>query len=263
MNVHVCDPFGLDTDPALWMVEEALEPSLMQAHLERALPSRFKPLALRAVRVTRHKRGRRCLIEYDLDTSRGPLSVIGKVRAKGLDRRSYEVQTALWQRGFDSKSEDYVSVPEPLGVIETLHMTLQRKVSGVTATEALARASDTDIAERIAYAAYKLHRASVPTQHIRRCHTPADEVRILHEQLGKVIAEKPQWKEALSDILEASERLAKGLPDTPTTASTAISTPTKFWWTHRGLPSSTWTSTAAATLLWTSATSALTSLNKR
>src|SRR5688572_30426709 len=56
-------------------------------------------------RVVRHKPGRRCLIEYELErTASGAAErqmIIGKVRAKGADRYTHSLMHELRARGFD------------------------------------------------------------------------------------------------------------------------------------------------------------------
>jgi Ser/Thr protein kinase RdoA (MazF antagonist) len=71
-----------------------------------------------------------------------------------------------------------------------------------------------NLAGPIAGAIAKLHRANLPT---RRHHSPADEIRILHERLPRVGQIYPQWQERIEHILQASADLAQTLPQKPTT----------------------------------------------
>jgi hypothetical protein len=165
--------------------------------------------------VVRHKPGRRCLIEYDMEVRRPSappeaLALIGKARAKGLDRASFALLDALWRAGFDAASADGVSVPEPIGVVPAFQMWLQRKVPGVVATDLLAGPGGAELAGRVAEAAHKLHRVDVAPS---RRHTIADELGILHARLALVAEERPHWAGRIERILTACDRLGKSIPE--------------------------------------------------
>ncbi|WP_035985006.1 phosphotransferase family protein [Leptolyngbya sp. KIOST-1] len=202
-------PHTLLCDPALAFLAPALTPAWVGSRLGEVLG---RSLSLRAIRPLRHKLGRRCLIAYDIELAGEVVTVVGKVRSRGLDHHSYELQRKLWHHGFEDASADGVSVPEPLGVMPELHLWLQRWVPGRVATELLPQ--DVGLAERIAGAIAKLHRANIPA---RKCHTPADEIRILQERLPRVAQIHPQWQERIEHVLQASAALAKTLPQAATT----------------------------------------------
>ncbi len=224
MTIPVHDPTGVLGDPSMPMLHLALHPEYMAqrlqacASLRRQFAAGEGPLDLRAIRVRRHKPGRRCLIEYELaypepDGGEARLAVLGKIRARGLDQRSHDVQHTLWQNSFGSHSDDWIAVPEPLGVLPDLAMWLQRKVSGVAAMERLAGPDGSDLAGRIAAAIHKLQRAGVPSN---RRHTLADELRILHQRLPAVAEARPSWVERINCVLAASDRLgASMVPGAP------------------------------------------------
>jgi len=211
-EVAVEDPFGVLQDPKLSFVRGALEPETVLPLLREALEAHGVALTrLRAVRVMRHKPGRRLLIAYDLETPTGPMTVLGKVRAKGTDRRTHRLQEALYANGFDDKSPDGVSVPQPLGVIPPLRMTLQRAVPGTSARELLGRGDlrAVRLAGRVAEAVHKLHDQGVP---FGRVHTLEDELAILHKQLGALGAAQPRLAPRLERLLGRCEALAARLP---------------------------------------------------
>ncbi|WP_414751931.1 phosphotransferase [Anabaena sp. CCY 9910] len=163
------------------------------------------------VRVIRHKLGRRCLIEYELIDDAGEIiTLIGKVRAKGTDFRSYELQKSLWKSGFADDSADGISVPEPVGIIPEWQMWLQRRVEGVTATQILSQTNGIFPAKLIAEAAYKLHQANIIPL---RSHRMSDELRILHERIPLVMEQYPQWQRRLERILLASDDLGANTPE--------------------------------------------------
>lgn len=204
-------PDTLLSDPALAFLAPALDLAWVAPRLEQAVG---RSLTLQAIRPLRHKPGRRCLIAYDLELAGdpGPVTVLGKVRSRGLDRHSYELQSKLWHYGFDDASSDGVSVPEPLGVLPEMNLWLQRWVPGEVATALLPE--DVGLAERIAGAIAKLHRAGIPA---RKHHTPADELRILQERLPRVLHSYPQWQERIEQVLQASAALVETLPQATTT----------------------------------------------
>lgn len=220
MNVPVIDPTGALADPALPMLRSALQPEYMNRRLQE-LPglqrSGADRVRLKAVRVRRHKPGRRCLIEYRLDprlpdgSSNEPMVLLGKIRAKGLDRRSHEIQRELWHGGFGPYAR--IAVPEPLGVLPDLNMWLQRRVAGIPATQRLADPEGPALASRIAATVHKLQGTDI---FLDRHHTMADELRILRRQLAPVIADQPSLAARIQRVLAASERLGEPLsPGTP------------------------------------------------
>jgi len=162
LNIPVIDPFNIAADPKMPFVAGAIDPLRVQQQFLQLITQKIPKVNLLAVRVIRHKPGRRCLIEYDLeienpDASFQVITLIGKVRAKGTDSNSYQLQQSLWNAGFSDDSEDGISVPEPMGIVPKFQMWLQRKVPGETATKLLAKANGITLAKRIAEAAYRTH----------------------------------------------------------------------------------------------------------
>jgi hypothetical protein len=195
----------------------ALDPNEVQQRFAQGFPrltGEKGHVTLQAIRVIRHKPGRRCLIEYDVvvdrhDTPLRAVTLIGKVHARGLDMTSYRLVRTLWDAGFADDSLDNISVPEPIGAIVEFHLWLQRKVPGVIATQLLTTSGGADLARRIAEAAYKLHHANIPSQ---RRHTIADEVRILHERMTLLAQTQATWARRLTRLLEACDQIGRSLP---------------------------------------------------
>jgi hypothetical protein len=209
----VIDPPGSTDDPKMPFLAGALNPVEAQRRLG-GLPSLTGQVHLRAIRMVRHKPGRRCLIEYDVERRGAPFETIvlvGKARARGPDLPGYRLQESLWNAGFGHDSPDGVCVPEPVGLIPEFHMWLQRKVPGTAATRLLPEPGGAALARRIAEAAHKLHRAGIPPS--RRPHTMADELRILHERLPLVARMEPRWAKRLGRILDACDRLGGTVPE--------------------------------------------------
>jgi hypothetical protein len=86
---------------------------------------------LLAAQIVRHKPGKRCLIKYRGVSLRGnSFEVLGKVRFKGIDSRSAEVQRKLFESGFDDNQA--TCVPRVLGQVPALNMWLQQAVVDAT-----------------------------------------------------------------------------------------------------------------------------------
>jgi hypothetical protein len=215
--IPVADPFGASEDGRMRFLLQALDHREVQRRFQDIAPhfAGGGQLQVQGIRVTRYKPGRRCLIEYDvqLPQSDSPcevITLIGKARAKGADRKTHRLLAALWRAGLRANGQDDVYVPEPIGVIPEFHMWLQRKVSGVTATRLLAESAGTLLAQRIAEAIHKVHETSVPTH---RRHTMADELRILHDRLPLVAKANPHWAGRIGRILVACDRLGDATPE--------------------------------------------------
>lgn len=211
-NVLVSDPFNSAADPKMPFLAEALTPNNVQKVLTKSLSCAFNDAELQAIRVMRHKPGRRCAIAYDLavytDNSCQSLTIIGKARAKGLDHHSHELQRSL-QNSFAEDSLDGISVPETMGMIPEWGMWLQKKVPGTVATDVLAGEAGISLARKIAQAAHKLHQTAISPH---RCHTMADELKILHDRIPQVSQQYTQWEKRLKRVLEKCDRLAADTP---------------------------------------------------
>lgn len=217
MNVPVADPLGAGNDPGLPTLALALDPLVVQKQFKRRLPRLAGDqglVYLSAIRVARHKPGRRSVVEYGVRVEQpdGPeeaLTLIGKVRARRYGNADYRLLDELWNAGFQADSLDGISVPEPIGVVPRFQMWLQRKVPGELSTSALLGADGVTLARRIAEAIHKLHRAGVPTE---RCHSMADELGVLHEHVPLVARDRPEWSARLGRILAACDRLGATVP---------------------------------------------------
>lgn len=217
-KVPVEDRHGVTRDPRMPYIRDALVPERAEGILRRALRP-LGPLHLRSVRVTRHKPGRRCVVEYALEAplpggGRERLSVIGKSRARGLDRTTWRVAGALWEAGLRPGGGRGVAIAEPLGIVRPWNMWLQRKVPGTTATHALEGPGGAAVAARIAEALHAFHATPVECT---RAHGMADELRILGERLSRLAEERPVLRERLERLLEASAQLAASVPPHATT----------------------------------------------
>ena len=192
-------------DPALPLLEQALDPRVATRHFARdALGvGRWR---IDDARLVRHKPGRRCLIEYSLATEADETTILlGKMRARGADRRGYALQRDLWVSAFGPAAADRIMVSEPVAIVPELGLWLQRKGPGRALTDLLDPATVPDAA-RIALAIAKLHRSGIPA---RRKHTMADELRILDERLSSFARRRPEWASRIDALLKAATMLAR------------------------------------------------------
>jgi hypothetical protein len=216
MSIPVHDPFNAIQDEQLPSLRIALDPEIARHEFKRRL-SRLSgdgKLRLRAVRVTRHKPGRRCVVEYDLEVERPDIpnqivTLIGKTRARRSGNEGFRMQESLWNAGFEEATADGVSVPEPIGVISALQMWFQRKVPGTPAEALLRGPAGPAVARRVAEAIHKVHRAKIPAA---KQHTMEDELWILRDCLSQVAALRPDWMLRLQRVLRGCERLAANTP---------------------------------------------------
>ena len=204
------------SDARMPLLSRALDPADVEPVLRRL--AGWEGAAVRAIRAVRYKPGRRCLIEYDVAQPSSELvTLVGKARARGADHATFDLLRELRRRGFDENAVDGICVPEPIAVVPELGLWLQCKVLGVSAMEGLAGANGLAVARRLAEAAHKLHVAGVPA---RREHTVADELRILHERLDALAAQRPDLANGrgghrLGRLLAACDRLAAAIPAPP------------------------------------------------
>ncbi len=218
MSVVAVDPFGVAADPELSTAALAIDPASAQRQLGRQLPRLAGEdgfVHVRAIRVTRYKPARRCVVEYDVEVERPGVvpevvTLIGKIRRRRSGKSGYRLLSSLWDAGFAADAADRIVVPEPIGVVPEFRMWLQRKATGRVATELLAAPGADALARRIAEAAHKLHQAAVPSE---RRHTMADELRILHECLPHVAQAQPRWQERITRLLNACDRIGRATPE--------------------------------------------------
>src|SRR5438093_7551466 len=99
---RVSDPFGAAADRDLPTLATALNFEMARSEFKRRLPrlsGQDGKLRLNAIRVKRHKPGRRCVVEYDVNL-RQPgaadekVTLIGKVRARRSGNEAYRLQDA-------------------------------------------------------------------------------------------------------------------------------------------------------------------------
>lgn len=210
-KVLIIDPFDVRNDQRMPFLGRAMDPDVMKTNLDACLAHIIKgrgELIIRSIRVTRYKPARRCLIEYHLGRNADHESVIvlGKIQAKRLKPERFALFRSIRDAGFTEGSGTDVAVPEPLAILPQLHMWVQRKVCGSTATNFLMDPGSNDLVLRIADALGKLHKAGVAAP---ATHAVRDELALLDDRLSMVAHQFPHWSQRISRLLEwlhASER---------------------------------------------------------
>ena len=206
----VAPPAASDQEPDATMpwLGAALDP-LRATRLFRDLGWSCPDTRVRSASILRHKRGRRCLVRYDMS---GPVAtVFGKTRAKGLDLRTARLNERLYGEGFGAGSADGIEVPPFLGRVPPLRMWLQAAVSGESASDRLTR-GDGGVARRLAEAIAKVQRLGPLPE---RTHTIEDECRILEERLAACTDRHPEWRDRLARLFDGCEALRASLLDAP------------------------------------------------
>jgi hypothetical protein len=211
----VIDPHGALHDPALPALRRALDPVSAARVLGGVLAARgvLAP-SLTRIAVWRHKPGRRCLVAYSFGHGETPeLVVLGKVRAKGADARTYRLQRHLWHHGFGSRGETSVGVPEPIGLSPEFAVWWQRRVLGIDGATAVWSGDGATACRRFADAIHALH-AAQPPQDSRR-HTLHDELSILEARLASLADDRPEWAPRLEAALAGARRRVSALGARP------------------------------------------------
>ena len=226
-KVPVIDHYDIRQDKKMPFLIRALNPQevepllidILSHHLGKNVEQR-----LLRINVLRYKPNRRCLVEYEIGIKGKDynpndvfVTLLGKARSKGPDFKTYNLVRDLWDSDFDSNSTDFISVPQPIGIIPELHMWFHKKVQGIPVIDLLITGSheSLNLARRIAEAIYKVHqRGSNPNNSE---HKISDELRILDERLCKVAEENPSWKARIRRLLDGCHSLARQVPNPKTT----------------------------------------------
>lgn len=202
-------------DPALPRLPAALDPAAAAPILRERLRA-WRPgaerWALRGARLLRYKPGRRCLIEYGFETPDGAqVALLGKLRAKGADHRTFALMQALRAAGLTDAASDGVAVPEPVALVPELGLWLQRRVAGVPATELLRGPTGPWLAPRVAAALHRLHALDAAALGVERVHTAADELAALARWLPLAAARRPTRAARIHRLLAACTALGPRL----------------------------------------------------
>jgi hypothetical protein len=211
---------GTDIDPGLPSLDRALDPMAAEFAIRESLSdSETSGLGrLEEIRLLHHRPGRRCVLSYsfagsNIEAESERRRFVGKIRSKGVNRRSNEVALALRARGFSETGDFGFSVCEPLSVVTELDMTLQRFYPGPCVTEFVSKGTaNLERFAEIAVALAELHADGVPTD---RRHTVGNERAILEERLPRVADKIPILAQRIQRLMESARPVAEALVSRP------------------------------------------------
>ncbi|MDO5054109.1 MAG: phosphotransferase [Pasteurella oralis] len=186
----------------------------MQDLLKQVLPEQFQGV-LESAQLIRYKIQRRALIEYQIESKKTKQCVIGKYRSKGLDKRSFQIQKALWQNGFDQSMP--VSVPQPLSILPAQRTWLQVKVSGRCIGDMLIPQNQrlAFLGCAVAQALRALHQSAVEKWVDLPVWTAEQELQILRDRLMQVQLLLPAFSIRIAKLLSDCEKIVSLLSKLP------------------------------------------------
>ncbi|TJZ89872.1 hypothetical protein FA743_17460 [Paracoccus gahaiensis] len=196
-------PGAIPTDPDMPQLAAALDPVRVLPALRRASGLQ---MAEGAPALLRHKPGRRALIRYPLAGADGA-ALLGKLRAKGPDRRMPALHAALRRAGLDGRAPHRTGIPRARGAVDALNMWLQDEVPGGPLDP-----GDTAAMARSGAALARLH--AVPAVTDRRW-SHADEGAVLDHALSQAASGMPDQAGALQAIRGAAQAALAALPPGP------------------------------------------------
>lgn len=115
----------------------------------------------------------------------GSRSLIVKIRAKGLDRATFQRTLDLCANGFGPDAADGISIPQAVGVVPSHHMWLQQKVDGIPGEVALLSPYGPNFCSRVAEFIHKLQNTKIECA---RTYTIRDELDSLHQWIPTLAA---------------------------------------------------------------------------
>jgi aminoglycoside phosphotransferase (APT) family kinase protein len=202
---------GVGTIPHL---AAALDIDVMRERLSGLLEAPAGELDLAEPELMRLKPGSRALVRYRAAISGDPLDLVGKIRAKGADRRTPVLHEALRAAGLDGEAHHGVGVPGSHGVVAEMHLWLQDAVPGRMAADFLLPGGDTTPSARAGVALARLHRTSVPTD---RTWTFAQETEVLEQALFAAQKALPGEAGRIASIAGKARLLISSLAPGPVT----------------------------------------------
>ncbi|WP_209428291.1 aminoglycoside phosphotransferase family protein, partial [Pararhodobacter sp. SW119] len=200
-------------DPGMPQLDKALDPLRVLPEIAGMLGAATRDLRIAPTELVRHKPGRRALVRYRVEGANTP-HVLGKLRAKGPDRRTPRVHRALRAAELDGLAAHGVGVPRALGQIESMNMWLQEAVPGTTLAGHLepGDAAQAEIFARTGAALARLHDAPVATE---RRWSLDNEAAVLERALDHAAQQMPEAGATLGTIRRTARARLERLGDAP------------------------------------------------
>lgn len=216
-KTQVSNSYRMVEDPLLKELILALDPEEVAEQFNRELDyfkKRDTQFILKQIRVSRYKKGRRVLIEYDLKLfdkhgAQRDKTFIGKIRSRHSPKTAYKLLQVFWQEGFHKKNPERIAVSRPIGIIPKFNMWLQEKVEGDLLTDLLDSQQALKLMKKAACTAYRIHQAKIKTE---KKHTLEDELRLLEKYLNLAAEKKPAFKIRIKKLFAQCRKLARLIP---------------------------------------------------
>lgn len=172
-----------------------------------------RSIEVESVAIKRLKEGRRALMEIQariLDCTGNQASVVlyGKVRFKGADEKTFNLNSYLYENGFDANSSDGISVPQPLALVPQVNMCLFLKAQGQSVMEHLAGSQREHYARQIIRSLNKLNQSGCS---VTKRHTLENELAILDGRMSVLLHQFPQWVNRLLYLKYQYRNISKQL----------------------------------------------------
>ncbi|NIU86106.1 MAG: phosphotransferase [Nitrosopumilaceae archaeon] len=207
--VEIDDAHNIINDSRMEYLKYALDPSYMNSVFNlNFMKKSHTAQQLTGIKAIRYKKEKRCLIEYRLRSEKD-FVLLGKTKAGGSVKRNYRINKEIYDAGFSSESDDYISIPMPVFRSPNINMWFQEKIEGKTFTDLLREGEAKDYGQLLAKSAYKIHSCGVDSGKV---HTINDEIEILEDRLVQVSQKKPLLNERIKRVLAASKILAAAIP---------------------------------------------------
>lgn len=177
--------------------------------------SKDSQVRVNTIRIIKHRENKRCLLEFNsiITFSDGFIentSIMGKSRAKGLDKKIFRLQEELWNNGFDDNSEDMISIPKPCGMIEEYNIWLYKKIDGRSFASQLDDDNIREKVKNIANICYKLQKSNAKAW---KDHTIKSELMILKKGFARLIEINKSLTDSVNKLYSLCETIANRLPE--------------------------------------------------
>ncbi len=205
-------------DAGLPTLSRALDVASAEAAIRSALAPDWPGALskLERVELVKLRRGRRCVLRYVFEAQAGAREatvLIGKIRAKGVDRRVDRVARDLRSLGFSEGGSMRFTVPEPLGWVPELSLNLQRSYAGRPLAQQVALSvTDGSLFFQVGAALAELH---LHGPSVDRFHGVDQELAILERDLAIVAAARPELADRIGSLLETARATGAALVDRP------------------------------------------------
>ncbi|MCB1849758.1 MAG: phosphotransferase [Gammaproteobacteria bacterium] len=216
----VADNTGTDDNGAPLLTEiirRAISPHegcKLVAHCWSSNAVAAAPLQVHSANLLRSKPGKRALIGYrtSLQPSGSKFHLVGKIRHKGLDDKTFLINQALYRCVRRVASQGPLRIPRPLFTLAELRMWMQEWIEGADGWSGLNDGNATQTAHLIGSALRQLHDIEIP---LSRTHTINDEMAMLAQRLALVGSASPKLHERLDRLTQKCRALAGTLRSRP------------------------------------------------